>query len=107
MLSDTSATPCGSRHAAVHVRRNSTAAPFPVNDMTTPKRPLRGLGAVAVTGRTGVVADRTIAPVYQPLPQVDSRNIGSFRDAVTDSAERYGFVVVDCSCVLKMGVSAM
>jgi anti-anti-sigma regulatory factor len=48
-----------------------------------------------------------IAPVYQPLPQVDSRNIGSFQDAVTDSAERYGKVVVDCSCVVKMGVSAM
>lgn len=45
-----------------------------------------------------------IAPVYQPQPQVDSRNIASFRDAVTDSAERYGRVVIDCSCVVKMGL---
>ncbi|HWS47501.1 MAG TPA: STAS domain-containing protein [Acidimicrobiia bacterium] len=48
-----------------------------------------------------------IAPVYRPQSQVDSRNIASFREAVADSAARYGRVVIDCSCVLMMGVSAM
>ena len=48
-----------------------------------------------------------IAPVYQPASRVDSWNVASFRDAVADAAERYGRVVVDCSGVLVMGVSAM
>jgi anti-anti-sigma regulatory factor len=48
-----------------------------------------------------------MAPVYNPPSSVDGDNIESFRRVVTQSAARYGHVVIDCSDVVRMGPSAM
>jgi anti-anti-sigma regulatory factor len=48
-----------------------------------------------------------LSPVYRPPSHVDGENIASFREAVAASAARYGFVVIDCSGVARMGTSAM
>jgi len=48
-----------------------------------------------------------MAPVYSPPPSVDGDNIETFRRVVTQSAARYGHVVIDCSGVVRMGPSAM